>query len=74
MKILISAFLVFVVFACFGAGRKKEETKLTSVPNVPTGYVIIAPDAKTIKQNTGCGTILMLWGVFTIFLFILIFS
>jgi|GEM_PF-2164336 len=74
MEILISAFLVFVVFACFGVGSKNENTKQVSVPNVPTGYVVIAPEANAEKQHSGGGKVLMLWGVFTIFLFIVMFG
>lgn len=74
MEILIAAFLVFVVCACFGIGSQQENTKQTPVPNIPAGYVVIASETKVAEQQSGCGTILMLWGVFTIFLFVVMFS
>jgi len=73
-KILIAAFLIFVVFACFGSSSKQDNAKPAPIPSIPAGYVVIAPEIKAAKQNSGGGTVLMLWGVFTIFLFVMMFS
>lgn len=75
MKFLIASFLVFVIFACFGAGGTQTQVTAKPLPNIPEGYTIIAPaEVPAAKQNSGGSTLLMFWGLFTIFLFVLMFS
>jgi len=64
-----------IIFAYFGIGGKKPKVATRSVLSTPMGYIVVAPaEAPPAKQNSGYSTLLMFWGLFTIFLFVLMFN